>query len=427
MPDESVCEHRLLKSEAEVKGYPERRLGAAEAQEPGPRRMLGVKRAFGLGPSRSLVPVAICLLALGCAGRGKKANAPGHDTHVNVPTTVVTKDTGENIGDLLARADRAAEEGAYEEAIHLYHRVIDADLEGDYRTRAFIGLGTIHDVEGRAEAALAAYQSAVPTSGPSSRPEVGLLRVRIVRLLVFLERFVEAEEVAQELEPSERPVLEAVIIHAACALGLVERGELEAAQLEIGRARQRLDEAGLGQLVEVPLDVAALEYARGELERRRAEAIHFEPLPLDFAEALEERCRHILDAQAAYSEVMKAGSAQYSAMAGVRVGSLYQSLHSDLIRMGRPTTADTPEKRMLFEAALRLRYAILLRKAAAMMESTVRMIERTGEGGQWAERARQALSEISQAERSEQALIDALPVSRADIERALADLGERAK
>lgn len=422
-----MCEHRLLKSEVKVKGYREGWLGVARAEQPPRRQQLDGKRALGLGLSRSSFSVALCLFALGCAGRGKEASAPGRNAHVNVPTTVITKDTGENIADLLARADRAAEDGAYEEAIHLYHRVIDADLEGDYRTRAFIGLGTIHDVEGRAEAALAAYQSAVPTRGPSSRPEVGPLRVRIVRLLVFLERFVEAEEVARELDPSERPVLEAVIIHAARALGLVERGELDEAQLEIGRGRQRLDDAGLGQLIEVPLDVAALEYARGELLRRRAEAIGFDPLPLDFAAALEERCRYILDAQAAYSEVMKAGSAQYSAMAGVRVGSLYQSLHSDLIRMGRPTTADTPEKRMLFEAALRLRYAILLRKAAAMMESTVRMIERTGEGGQWADRARQALSEISQAERSEQALIDALPVARADIERALADLGERAK
>lgn len=371
--------------------------------------------------------VIIAIAELGCAsGKPRPSEPRSGSARVDLPTTVITKNSGESIVALLERAERARRAGASEEATLLYHRVIDADLEGTYRSRAFVGLGTIHDWQGRSEEALAAYQNAVPSGSPSSA-ESDEIRVRMVRLLVFLERFRDAEQVASELEPDGRPVLELVILRAARALGLLEQDRDAEAELEIAKARSALDAAGLGQLVEVPLDVAALEYARGELERSRAEKIRFDPLPTDFAAALEERCRHILDAQGAYSEVMKAGSAQYSAMAGVRVGQLYQSLHADLVNMGRPLTADTSDKRMLFEGALRLRYAILLRKAAAMMESTVRMIERTGEGGAWAERARAALSEISQAERSEQALIDALPVSRSDIEAALKDIEERAQ
>lgn len=378
-------------------------------------------------PMALMVAFGSALCALGCAGGTPRAAGPREGAPpVDVPTTVITKDSGQSVVDLLARADRARHQGLNEEATRLYHLVIDADLEGTYRTRAFVGLGTIHDLEGRAGEALSAYQRAVP-AGTAASPESDAIRVRIVRWLVFLERWGEAERVAREVEPETRPVLEAVILRASRALGLLERGDESAAEIEIAKGRSTLDEAGLGQLVEVPLDVAALEYARGELERLRAEKIRFDPLPRDFATALEERCSHVLSAQAAYSEAMKAGSAQYSAMAGVRVGQLYQALHTDLVSMGRPAAADTAEKRMLFEGALRLRYAILLRKAAAMMESTVQMIERTGEGGAWAERARAALSEISQAERSEQALIDALPVSRTEIEAALLDIEERAK
>jgi hypothetical protein len=185
--------------------------------------------------------------------------------------------------------------------------------------------------------------------------------------------------------------------------------------------RERFDAAG-----RIPRDVAQLYYALGEVRRLRAARIVFVPVPEDFAVVLERRCQLILDAQSSYSDAMRAEDAHWSAMAGYRVGELYQSLHEDLMVVPAPGAADTPGRRQLFEGAMRLRYSILLEKARAMMQHTLKMAARTGERSEWVLRAERAARDLEQAEQREQAALDRLPHSRAELQRALDDLGQRA-
>ncbi len=81
--------------------------------------------------------------------------------------------------------------------------------------------------------------------------------------------------------------------------------------------------------------------------------------------------------------------------------------------------AKTDAQRQLVEGAMRLRYAVLLTKAKAMMEHTVGMARRTGENSNWVERADQARLDIEKAEAAEQAAIDKLPYTRAELQAAL--------
>ena len=74
---------------------------------------------------------------------------------------------------------------------------------------------------------------------------------------------------------------------------------------------------------------------------------------------------------------------------------------------------------------MRLRYSILLEKAAAMMKHTLSMTLRTGERSSWVERAVQAEGRLEAAMRREQAALAALPYSRATLEAALEELGRR--
>jgi len=116
--------------------------------------------------------------------------------------------------------------------------------------------------------------------------------------------------------------------------------------------------------------------------------------------------------------------AHLAAMAGVRVGQLYKDLHAELTHLPYPPSADTPARRALVEGALRLRYAVLLNSAEAMLKSTVALVERTGEGASWAERAQAALIELTEARLAEEKALAALPYSRAQLEEALKKLSE---
>jgi hypothetical protein len=172
--------------------------------------------------------------------------------------------------------------------------------------------------------------------------------------------------------------------------------------------------------------VAQLYFALGEIRRARAERIKLVPVPSNFAAALEARCQLLLDAQSAYSDVMRAHDAHWSAMAGYRVSELYQSLHEELMRVPPPRSAESDRLRQLFEGAMRLRYAVLLRKASSMLEHTLAMAERTGEESSWVVRARRAKQDVDRAVVAEEAALARLPYTRQELEAALADLAARA-
>src|SRR6185369_6201267 len=106
--------------------------------------------------------------------------------------------------------------------------------------------------------------------------------------------------------------------------------------------------------------------------------IAFNPVPQNFGDVLEQRCQGRLDAQNAYTDAMRSFDAHWSAMAGYRVGQLYQKLHLDVMQVPPPAKADTLKQKQLFEGAMRLRYRVLLEKGLAMMDGTVRLGERTG-------------------------------------------------
>ena len=129
----------------------------------------------------------------------------------------------------------------------------------------------------------------------------------------------------------------------------------------------------------------------------RSERIKLVPVPADFVDVFEQRCRALLDAQNAYTEAMRSRHAHWSAMAGYRIGELYQKLHGETLEIPPPSTARSEAQKQLFRGALRLRYRILLEKGLKMMAGTVRLGERTGEGLKWVERARQAKVALQQA------------------------------
>jgi hypothetical protein len=224
----------------------------------------------------------------------------------------------------------------------------------------------------------------------------------------------------------QRDYVEDIVAFGGKALWRVSEGDTEGASYYIEKARTLVEEHRLDAAGKIPRDVAQLYFALGEVRRVRAEKIRFNPLPANFAVVLEERCQLLLDSQSAYSDSMRAQDAHWSAMAGYRVGELYQKLHEDLMDIPQPK-ADTDKKKQLFEGAMRLRYSILLDKALTMMEHTLSMSARTGEKSGWVAKAQDAKQKLQKAQKAEKEAIDKLPYTRAELQAALDDVAKKAE
>jgi len=358
------------------------------------------------------------------APNAQRAGAPAGRTEA-LPRLVVTPDSASSIPELYAQANAWLEQGEFARAARAFDRIVRLDPRGALAADAQFQAAIAHEEAGDLSAAVTRFEQL-----GRAYPEHALARealVRSVRVFGHLEEWQRAERAADVLfaRYADLGPFEGIVAHAAKGMGLLQRDDLDRAQHYIEKGRSIVEEHRLDGAGRIPRDLAQLYFALGEVRRKRATAIRFHPLPDDFAAALERRCQLLLDAQSAYSDSMRAYDAHWSAMAGYRVGELYKDLHDELMRIPPPASAGTEPRRQLFEGAMRLRYSILLRKAATMMQHTIAMARRTGEVSPWVLKAEQAERDLEQAISAEDAAIDRLPHSRAELQAALDELAAR--
>lgn len=382
---------------------------------------------FGSRRPTGFPALALALILGGCAAGGQttrepngaaKSNTPS-EAHAEVPRTVVTPDSTTDIPELFSQATAQGQAKQYESSARLFERAFTLDPNGPLAEKSLFESAEMYDLNGGHEDALSRYEQVARRFPHSELDRVA--RVRALRLLTYLEHYERAGELADLTAAKYKDLLsfDQLAVLSARALSRLAANDDTQAELAIGKARDIIERENLDGAGRVPAELAPVYFALGELRRIRAERIHFVPVPENFGAALERRCQLLLDAQGAYSDAMRAYDSHWSAMAGYRVGELYQKLHEELMQVPAPKAADTDRRRQLFEGAMRLRYSILLDKGKSMLDHTVAMADRTGEQSAWVLRSRQARDAIVQATLAEQAALASLPYTREQLQTAL--------
>jgi tetratricopeptide (TPR) repeat protein len=363
----------------------------------------------------------------GCAASGQTTRPPSaapktnvaEGTRAELPRTVVTPGSTTDIPELFKQATALGQAQQYEPAARQFERAFTLDPDGPLADKSLFESAEMYDLNGSHEEALSRYEQVARRFPNSDLDRVA--RVRALRLLTYLEHYERAGELAELTAARYKDLLsfDQLAVFSARALSRLAANDDTQAELAIGKARDIIERENLDGAGRVPAELAPVYFALGELRRIRAERIHFVPVPEHFGAALEQRCQLLLDAQSAYSDAMRAYDSHWSAMAGYRVGELYQKLHEELMRVPAPKGADTERRRQLFEGAMRLRYSILLDKAKSMLDHTVAMADHTGEQSAWVLKSRQARDAITQATQAEQAALARLPYTREQLQAAL--------
>jgi tetratricopeptide (TPR) repeat protein len=369
----------------------------------------------------------LALVLSGCAASGPTTRPPSsaaktntlQTTHAQLPRTVITPGSATDIPELFRQATAEGQAKHYQTAAQLFERAFTLDPDGPLADKSLFESAEMYDVNGSHEDALSRYEQVARRFPRSDLDRVA--RVRALRLLMYLEQYERAGELAELTAAKYKDLLsfDQLAVLSAQALARLAVNDDTQAELAIGKARDIIERENLDGAGRVPAELAPVYFGLGELRRIRAERIHFVPVPVNFGAALEQRCQLLLDAQSAYSDAMRAYDSHWSAMAGYRVGELYQKLHDELVQVPAPKAADTERRRQLFEGAMRLRYSILLDKAKSMLDHTVAMADRTGEQSPWVLKSRQARDAILQATQAEQAALARLPYTREQLQAAL--------
>lgn len=343
---------------------------------------------------------------------------------IEAPTTYVTSSDAATMAELFERAKAALVAGRFSEAAASFDRLTALEPSGSFASASLFNAGLAYEALDNRGSALERFRQLSRSHSQAPETHAGL--VRAMRILVYQEQWTELASTADLLLAYANVApIEKMEAHGCRALGAAAQGDLESASAHIARARTILEDLHLDDGGKLPLAAAPAFFALGEVRRQRGEKIQFVPVPPNFAQVLEERCQLLLDAQDSYAAAMRSSDPHWAAMAGYRVGQLYQRLHQDVLAIPPPSTATTERQRQLFEGTMRLRYRVLVEKGLTMMERVLRISERMGEHSAWVTRAREAREELTRGLDKEKAALKKLPYSEADLQRALDDLSKK--
>ena len=362
-------------------------------------------------------------LTLACSSAGqaptvKTANGKKPERVIEVPTVVVTPLEDEQIKAEFARAQGLLMAGDHRAAAALFDKLAKARPDSEVEPPCLYNAAIAYESFGAWDDSLARLRELLRRFPGYALERNALMRTG--RTLAQVERWSELVAVSEQLiQRKDLALLEMVEVRGMRSLGLVEQDMVDEALREVSMARDIIERERFGEAGKPPMELAVVWFALGEVRRKKSEQIVFVPLPPNFTEVLERRCQGLLDAQRAYTDTMRSLDARWTAMAGDRLGQLYQDLYRDVMRIQPPAKADTLRAKQLFEGAMRLRYRVLLEKGLDMMNGTVRMSDRTGESSAWVSRAREAQRTLELALQDEKAALAKMPFTEAELQAEL--------
>jgi hypothetical protein len=356
----------------------------------------------------------------GCASGPVERHPPaGPPAHIDLQPRIVTANEVTTEPELANRAERALMEQRWQDAVDAYRTLLGADPAGPHASDYAFDLGlALEGLQQRAQARDTFLDLAQRfPAGPKARAAL----VRAASLDAYLEDWKALASIGDTLlGRSDLDDIDRVVALGSRGLAHIELGEDGPASKDIFDGLELADQLHYGARDVLPVAVAQLRFALGELRRVRSERIQFhDPMQPDYLERFEERCGGLLEAQEAYALAVRSIDPHWAAMSGYRVGEMYRVLHRDLMSIPAPPRSKTARQKQIFYAFMHVRFRVFLEKALKEIEQTIALGERTADTSMWIERAREAKAGIITALEEERAEIAKMPFTEAEVQAAM--------
>jgi hypothetical protein len=363
----------------------------------------------------------------GCASDGSldRPAAIGPSPVVQAEARIVTPTEVRTESELAAEAERELMEQRWGAAATDYRLLVSADPTGprasDYLFDLGLSLEGGQDRPGARDAFLELARRF--PHGRSARTAL----VRAATLDAYLEDWLSLASIGDTiLARDDIEDVDRLVALGARGLARIESADDGRAARDIYDGLELADRLHYGARDVLPVAVAQLRFALGELRRFRSERIALDPAPAEFLDRLDARCAGLLDAQAAYGEAVRSVDPHWASMAGFRVGEMYRTLHKALVEIPPPSTSKTQRQKDIFFAFMHVRYRVLLEKGLREMEQTIALGDRTNDSSRWVVRAREAKEEMQAALAVEEATLGRMPFTEAEIKMAMDLLRQKA-
>ena len=346
---------------------------------------------------RTAFLTALLVLAHGCATSSDRPSVKLRGTVIRAtpdPTLELESYDAQRLFHLAGESDRR---GDAERALDLYRRMREEFPTDPLVMSARFNAGLIQENRERSELALREYDAILEREMPDSEPDRQTwldAHFRLAACHIKLEAWWKAVAVFETIggldDLPDRDRLEALV---GQGIALESAGDREAAMLSFSHAlgfyrlvsrRRRFDDRGLA---------AEAAFRSGEIAR-----IFFDEVRLSYPlhvlkQSLDEKCRLLLLAQNHYLQAIRYGDTHSVAVAGHRIGNLYEDLYESMIALEVPSDVEASEVDA-YREEVRKRVAVLVEKAIRVYEKALLAGRRTASAASWVEQTEAALARL---------------------------------
>ncbi len=372
---------------------------------------------------RSMVGIAVGLglsiTALACGGAPPKSTTPAgsaEDQAAHQPPTRLdpihfrAKRDQERLAidaydaaGLFERAAQRLREGAYDDAVVMYTRLVDEFPQSRFAAPALYNSGLCHEYRERFQDAASSYLKLLKEYPDS--PDLVDAIFRLAGAYEKLEAWDAAAEAYAQLLTTHHDELEGIEQVEALArrgASLIALQKLDEAKFDLRKAVQMFREGRGVSPSDSPYFYAMAQFKLGEIVHAKMRDVELPADETAVKPALEQKCRLLLEAQREYTNAIKVAHAHFAAAAAFRIGALYRDLWDDMIAAPPPPDLNE-EERQIYTEILKKNIRNLLKKATVQWERTMKMARRLNLSGEWVEQTMTELSEIREILASEDA------------------------
>jgi tetratricopeptide (TPR) repeat protein len=367
-----------------------------------------VARSISFDRLRSVAASVCCMLVVGCATTRpapEVVTLPGAQIHVD-PARSDAFDIYDD-ETLFARARDLFDGGAYADAALVFEKLITEFPTSSRIHASRFQLAHCYLETKNGAKALEHIDAYLVLLGEDTRFRQARRNALFKRgaALALLERHDEVAALFDEmLGDTDLPLRDEVEALVDSGVGHFMRGDMPTAEYRFLKARRLFQAASPPDKATLRFFVAQAAFYLAEIARQEFSTFKLalppqvdgkapENLEALLGEQLEEKCQLLLRAQYMFLRVIREEHIGWASAAGFKVGTMYEELYEELVRLPDPSDLDDGGQAM-FRKVLKDKVLILLEKAIRVWQSTADMAIRTGADNEWVEKTRASLARV---------------------------------
>jgi len=318
---------------------------------------------------------------------------------VRSETDPLTGLDGYDASQLLDRGNQLYSAGDHARAAQVFEKLLSTFPDSELVPSALYNAGLAYEGLGDFAKALERFEAVV-----TGHPESSSMKDALFRSVFCLAKLERWKEVADRFwairQRADLSVMDEIEARVGMGVGLFMQNDYATAEKEFMSAVRFHEEKSKQEFLPADYHVGQARFYLGEIAAREFEAVELSVADVNqpgweemMGERLEEKCELLMRAQNNFIRTIRAGHAGWATAAGYRIGSLYERLYDDVLKVPVPPGL-SEEGKEYYLGEVQKKVGVLVSKAIKIYEQSLEMATRVGEKNEWVERTSKSLERM---------------------------------